>query len=166
VEILGKLIEAISKVFSPRLMGALFLLFLTIVVFPSLPRSLPILGLLGTGFYLATYPIHAFWKAAARYAQEKQSIRRGQDRLHHLTSEEKKLLQSYVKRGTRTRRWNVGSGVVNGLVRMGILFSSSNIGSQVEGFAYGISEWAFEYLNAHQELIATPGDTSEPDAYP
>ena len=166
MEIVGKLIELISKTPSARVMGALFLLCLTIVLLPSLPRSVPVLGLLGAGFYLATYPIHALWKGAAHYVRYKRAVRFGKGRLHNLTFEEKKLLQGYVQRGTRTRRWNLGSGVVNGLVRMGILFRSSQVGYLVGGVPYEINDWALEYLKAHQELIATPGDTTEPDAFP
>ena len=166
MEIVGKLIELISKTPSARVMGALFLLCLTIVLLPSLPRSAPILVLLGAGFYLATYPSHALWKDAAHHVRYKRAVRFGKGRLHNLTFEEKKLLQSYVWLGTRTRRWNIGSGVVNGLVRTGILFRSSNIGSRVEGVPYEINEWALEYLTAHRELVDTPGDTTEPDAFP
>jgi hypothetical protein len=71
-----------------------------------------------------------------------------------------------VLRNAYTRRWNLESGVVNSLVREGILFLSSRTGNQVSGFAYNINQWALDYLVQHPELIATPGDTSEPDAFP
>jgi hypothetical protein len=174
----GKIIELVTKA-HPRIFGVLFLFCLTILILPARALAwlnltslmetyrapVSVVGLL-TGLYLATYPLHALWKAGARFVQDTRAIRVRKNRLHHLTREEKKLFQSYVQRHTRTRRWNLGSGVVAGLVRDGILFRSSNEGSQVEGFAFNIYDWALEYLTAHQELIATPGDTTEPDAFP
>lgn len=140
--------------------------FLVIVLFPSLPKSLTILGLLGTGFYLATYPIGALRKWGEKSVHHKKLIGMAKHRLHQLTFDEKKLLQSYVRHDARTRRWNIGSGVVGGLAGIGILSQSSSIGSRAEGLAYSINDWAFEYLKAHPELIATPNDTTEPDAFP
>jgi Super-infection exclusion protein B len=90
---------------------------------------------------------------------------RGKKRMRHLSFDEKKVLQSYLKHRALTRRWNLGSGVVNGLVADGILFRASQVGSQIEGFAYNVHRWAYEYLLQHPDLVATPGDSSEPDAF-
>jgi hypothetical protein len=176
-EIFGKIIEFLTRA-SPRVFGALFLFCLIVLVLPAralswlnlaslveASRTAISLTLLGTGVYLATYPLHTLCKRGAQYVHEMRTIHIWKNRLHRLTFEEKKLLQSYLQRHTHTRRWNLGSGVVEGLVRDGILFRSSNAGSVVEGFAYNITSWAYDDIAKHPELVATPGDASEPDAF-
>jgi hypothetical protein len=181
-DVVGKIAEFLTKV-SPRIFGALFLFCLIIVLLPAnvlttlnlrsfvdVHRAALALALIGSGAYLATFPLHAIWKQAAAlvvtFLREKQTIRLGKKHLARLTIEEKQLLQSYAKRHTRTRRWNLGSGVVQGLVQAGILFRSSNAGSIEEGFAYSMEPWAYEHVLNHPDLIETPTTSMEPDAFP
>jgi hypothetical protein len=173
VELLGKIVEFLARV-SPRTAVTLFLLSLALLLVPKSAatwldleslakehRTLLSLTVLASGAYLVTYLPHAAWKRCAPY-RKRRAVKK---RLHSLTHEEKKLLQSYVHSYTRTRRWAAGSGVVGGLVLGGILFCASNIGSREEGFAYNIHDWVLEYLRSHQGLISTPGDTTQPDAF-
>ncbi len=177
LENLGKITEFLTKA-SPRISAAAFLFCIATRVLPR--RALAWLGIasvieshetalgltfLGTGAILATYPLHALWKLGAQYRLKARALRAGKNRLHRLTVSEKKLLQLYAVNQTRTRRLNLGSGVAGGLVQEGILFHSSNVGSQIDGLAYNIQSWAYDYIVERPELVATPGDTSELDAF-
>lgn len=176
-EILGRTIEFVTKI-SPRVAASVFLFCVVILLLPvrviawldlasvmRTYRTALSLALLGTGTYLATYVLHSLWKHSIGYIQHKRALVRGKDRMRHLSFDEKKVLQSYLKHRALTRRWNLGSGVVNGLVADGILFRASQVGSKIEGFAYNVHRWAYEYLSQHPDLVATPGDSSEPDAF-
>jgi hypothetical protein len=177
-EIFGRIIEFIAKL-SPRIAGTVFLFCLMILLLPTRivawldfastlkAYRLPlVLALLASGAYLATFALHHFWKSLTDYIQRIRARVRAKKRLHSLSHDEKKLLQSYITHATLTRRWNLGSGVVNGLVAEGLLVAASKYGSQAEGFAFNMKPWAYDYIFKHPELIATPGDTSEPDAFP
>ena len=79
-------------------------------------------------------------------------------RLHGLTEEEKQILRYYIAGQSKTNILRIDDGVVNGLVSAGIIHRISELGSIIEGFAYNISEFAWEYLNENYSLLE--GDTS------
>ena len=125
----------------------------------------PVLVLICSFAGLLTYPIEKSWKLAAlRFSEKRESARRISV-LRALTKEERKALQAYTQRGTRTARWNIDSGVIAGLVSRDVLWRSQKYGSQIGGFAFNISDWAWNYLAEHPECIDTPGDDTMPDAF-
>lgn len=125
----------------------------------------PALALVLSFAGLATYPIEKSWKGGRGYFANKRESKRRVVYLRALTKDEKKALQAYIVKGTKTARWNIESGVIAGLVSHGILYPSSKYGTQVSGFAHNISEWAWAYLHEHPECVETPGDMSIPDAF-
>lgn len=75
------------------------------------------------------------------------------DRLHCLTEDEKQILRFYIAEQTRANVLRYDDGVVQGLVFDGIIFRSSTVGSMFEGFSHNISEYAWNYLNTHPQLL-------------
>jgi hypothetical protein len=76
-------------------------------------------------------------------------------RLHSLTNEEKEILARYISGQVRSLRLKCG-GVVIDLCKVGILYRSSDIGSQVPGGIitdFNIEPWAWDYLNNKKHLI-------------
>jgi len=80
-------------------------------------------------------------------------IYRSKRRLKDLTKEEKKLLRDYIFKDTRTQYLRDEDGVVKGLEYEKIIYPATNVGSILEGFAYNIQQWAWEYLKRHPELL-------------
>ncbi len=73
-------------------------------------------------------------------------------RLHDLTPQERTILDSYFSEQTRTQELDSTDGVVNGLEHAGIIYRSSIVG-ELESWAYNIQPWAWDYLNAHPDLL-------------
>jgi len=66
--------------------------------------------------------------------------------LKELTPKEKEILESYIKKNTQTQNLDYKNGVTSGLVRKGILYRASNIGTIYCHFDYNIYPWIFKYL--------------------
>ena len=81
------------------------------------------------------------------------NLRRLKQRLHDLTPAEREALRGYIENDTRTQYFNPQNGVAQGLVHATIIYRASSLGS-IEGFAYNMQPWAWEYLRAHPELLA------------
>jgi hypothetical protein len=75
------------------------------------------------------------------------------ERLHRLTEEEKKILRFYIAQQTKTNVLRFDDGVVQGLVSAGIIFQSASIGNILEGFAYNITDDAWEHLHINPGLL-------------
>ena len=75
------------------------------------------------------------------------------ERLHRLTEDEKQILRFYIAHQTRSNTLRVDDGVVQGLAGSGVIYRSSNMGSLVEGFAYNLSEVAWQELNEEPTLL-------------
>jgi len=75
-------------------------------------------------------------------------------RLHRLTEAEKQILRFYIQNNTRTNVLRIDDGVVNGLVTARIIFPAANVGNIIEGLAHNISDFAWDYLQKHQHLLA------------
>lgn len=85
-------------------------------------------------------------------------VKSGHKRLHALTEPEKKVLRSFIFEKTRSRRLDMTDGVVNELESESIIFRSSNLGHGIGlhvVFAFNIQPWAWDYLNAHPELLSS-----------
>lgn len=79
-------------------------------------------------------------------------IRQHKKRLHRLSPDEKEILMHYIGNQVRSQILPMQDGTVNGLVAEKIIFRSSNLGS-INGFAYNIQPWAWDYLNEHPDLL-------------
>lgn len=107
-------------------------------------------------FVLLAVIVAAIVDAAAGTVQYYRFLRSGRKRLHSLTFEETQILAAYLARGTRSLYLSVQSGVVKGLVHDHIIYRSSNVNNAEYGalaFAHNIQPWAWDYLNAHPEIL-------------
>ena len=75
------------------------------------------------------------------------------DRLHRLTEDEKQILRFYFAKQTRANVLRIDDGVVQGLVSAGIIYRSTQLGNILEGFGHNISDFAWEYLHQHPDLL-------------
>jgi hypothetical protein len=75
------------------------------------------------------------------------------ERLHRLTEDEKQILRFYFAKQTRANLLRIDDGVVQGLVSSGIIYRSTQLGNMIEGFAHNISDFAWDYLHQHPELL-------------
>jgi len=82
----------------------------------------------------------------------RSSFDRREQLLHKLLPEEKGILGPYVKDGVTSYMFDMGNGIVGGLVDGDILFRSSNVG-EVYSFPYNLRPWAREYLEANPHLL-------------
>ena len=65
----------------------------------------------------------------------------------------------YIANKTRANKLRISDGIVTALEADGIIYRSSSIGALVTGFAFNISDVAWDYLNKHPELLA--GETDD-----
>ncbi len=104
----------------------------------------------------------AFDKARARL-----DLRRSRQAMRELTYQEKKLLQRFYVRHTKTQRLSAASGVVRGLETAGILSRASELGNMERlsepVFAYNLHHWVWKLIFQHPELISTPDGWYDPD---
>jgi len=91
----------------------------------------------------------------SRLQKSKQQITK---KLHSLTEDEKQILRFYFATQSKSNTLRIDDGVVNGLVGNGIIFRAASVGNMFEGFAHNISDFAWEYLHEHPELLG--GTTS------
>ena len=73
--------------------------------------------------------------------------------LHGLTEEEKQILRYYIAKGTKCNYLRQQDGVVNGLIRHGVIYSSSLMGNTITGFACNIHDFVWAYLNKNKHLL-------------
>jgi hypothetical protein len=88
-----------------------------------------------------------------------QAQHNGIRRLEQLTPKEQKLPRPYLLRETRTQTFNVAdgmeSGTLTGLVNAKILYVAARQ-ADMFAFPYNMHSWAWDYLNAHPELLDRP----------
>lgn len=85
------------------------------------------------------------------------------ERLNSLTEEEKQILRFYFLKETRTNYLRIGDGVVQGLIANRIIRQSSNVGHLLDGFAYNISDLAWDYLHENIHLLNGTTDLARTD---
>jgi hypothetical protein len=83
-------------------------------------------------------------------------------RLYALTEDEKQILRFYIAHQTRSNSLRLDDGVVNGLVRAGILYRAG-LGGYFE-FPHGITQTAWDMLNEEQWLLDGTTNTYRTDA--
>lgn len=143
-----------------------------------LMRVVPAIGMLLAPYYpwivvalvislawLVTYPIEKLYKFTVAHLEQKRKAGKQINLLHDLTREQKKALQAYIYKGSKTARWNVSSGVICEFVAQGVLFLLSRVGDDISGHAFNISDVAWDYLNKHRDLIDTPRDSTSPGVF-
>jgi hypothetical protein len=150
------LIEALLKNLSDRIALAIFFasgLALLLMLFPwqvaTLIRShweWPFLGLLLSLCYLPTRYVFA-------KVSEFSSNRTRNERLHHLTRQEKKILAPYIDNDFRSRRMPFMDPVAKGLADDGVLYTPDVARDVNGGVAYNIHDWARLYLKKNPNLV-------------
>ncbi len=83
----------------------------------------------------------------------RKNLKKRQQRLHSLTPEEKKILRDYIYGNTRTQTLLIQDGVAQGLASETIIYRIASVGDMLDGFAFNIQPWAWEYLNKNKELL-------------
>lgn len=131
--------------FSKNYRTALGLAFVASVVLLSVS------GVVGLG-----KGIRSWWR-------RRQHYRRVIERLSSLTEDEKQILRFYVAERTKTNMLRIDDGVVQGLVAKGIIFRAASTGNIIEGFAHNISEFAWNYINAHPYILQGTTNTYRTD---
>lgn len=87
-------------------------------------------------------------------------------RLHLLTEDEKQILRYYIGKNTRANTLRLEDGVVQGLAAEGVIYRSASMGNVLEGFAYNISDVAWNYLHENIELLEGTTTTYRTDKRP
>jgi len=168
--VISKLLDWIKS--SPKLL--LPISFATGLLLFGKPEFIKKLGLLsqkdnyqpgiGIIFLLSTSVLasHLFFGLSSQIKTKIASsrvLRCRQKRLSNLTEQEKEILKGYIEKGTRTQYFRLEKGgVVRGLESEHIIYQASNIGRVLEGFAFNMQSWAWEYLNKHPELLSPKKD--------
>ena len=86
--------------------------------------------------------------------------------LHGLTEEEKDVLRYYIGGKTITQKLHPMNGVVAQLEAREVIGRSTSMGSIIEGWAYNIQPWAWDYLNKHPHLLDRKDGLSGPQEAP
>lgn len=74
-------------------------------------------------------------------------------RLNTLTEDEKQILRFYIANNTRANSLKIDDGVVQGLANAQIIYRSASMGDLLRGWAFNISDFAWEYLNKNPHLL-------------
>ncbi len=101
---------------------------------------------------LIVHLVHLSWQKVSEGKRRKRQRTAGEKRLRNLTPEERSVLAGYILRNTRTQQLRIGSGVVAGLEHEDIIYRSTSFG-KLDGFAYNIREWAWDYLQQNPQLV-------------
>lgn len=83
--------------------------------------------------------------------------KRGFNRLHKLTPEEKEIFLGYILENTRTQFFSSMDGVVIGLKNEGFINQAINA-SNLKGIPYNIYSWVWDYLIKNREKIFSDED--------
>lgn len=136
--------------------------FLGLTIFASQYRSYLGAAFLVAAACITVSTVHSVYGWAHDSITYKRNTTQRQanwrQRLHRLTEEEKELLRGYIQDGTRTQNLPIDSGIVSGLVHEGVIYRASDVGSLLQGFAFNIQPWAWDYLNSHADLLVPSVD--------
>jgi len=101
-----------------------------------------------------------------KWRRKRNYYRHITDRLNCLTEDEKQILRFYIAKDTRANILRVDDGIVKGLETVGIIYRSATIGNLTEGFAYNITDFAWNYLHKYHWLLEGSTDTYRTDKLP
>jgi len=79
-----------------------------------------------------------------------------QEKLDNLTEQEKQILRPYIYDQTKTQKFGLDNGVVQGLVSAGVLYRSVKAGNPLS-WPHNINEHAWNYLLVFQLLTRICG---------
>lgn len=85
------------------------------------------------------------------------------ERLHRLTEHEKQILRFYIVQQSKTNVLRFDDGIVNGLESQGIIYRAASVGNLIEGVAYNICDFAWNYLNVYPHLLNGTTNTYRTD---
>lgn len=114
-----------------------------------------IVFLISTGFWLVDIILIIIKQVKTKYVRFKNSRAR-EERLKHLTIEEKAILSKYITGKTKTQILDYRNGTVCELEAFKIIRQASNLSEYHTMFSYNIQPWAWEYLNKHKDLLHVP----------
>ena len=104
-------------------------------------------------------------EAAMKPYQSWAEVRRQRNRvrkyLGNLTEHEAAILRQYIGPQTRSTFQSPMDGVVQGLVHAGVLYRAANLGQVHKGFAFNLTEAAWEYLEEQQWFRQTDDGGSD-----
>jgi hypothetical protein len=122
---------------------------------PLVTQIRPYLGfifLLATALLITNLCIAIYSWIHSKY-QKALNMKMLQERLHTLTDDEKRVLQYYIDKQTRTQYLPYFDGVVRGLELESVIFKSVNSARDLDRWAFNIQPWAWKYLNEHKGLL-------------
>lgn len=119
-----------------------------------------------TTAFLLTPPIGAAQAQIRQWLVERREAARGCEYLEHLTTQEKETLRAYVHERKRIAHFGPDDAVAADLTLRGILYLPTDLHILGHRWGYSLSDWAFDYLMAHPELVeAGPGSADKDAAY-
>lgn len=123
---------------------------------------LSIVLIIATALLIVTIAIE-ITKWIKRWWYEKKFYNRMHERLNSLTENEKQILRFYIAQQSKTNVLRLDDGIVQGLVSQGIIYRATSLGNMLEGFAYNISDFAWDYLNLYPHLLEGTTNTCRTD---
>ncbi len=96
--------------------------------------------------------------------KKQEELKEQEKQLYKLTPDEKAYLIPYVVTDENTQYFPIQDGVAGGLEAKSMIYSSSNIGNALDGFAYNIQPWVKDYLQEHPDCLegANPNPSGPP----
>lgn len=112
----------------------------------------------GITFLLSMCGLAVYWgEQVIRGVRNRSALQKAHarilKRLNSLTEEEKQILRYYLAEESKTNTLRIDDGVVSGLEAHGVIYRAVDHGDLIEGFAYNISEVAWEYLNENHGVL-------------
>ena len=98
-----------------------------------------------------------------RWWRKRKFYNRMTERLNCLTENEKQILRFYIGQQSKTNTLRIDDGIVQGLESAGIIYRATSLGNMLEGFAYNISDFAWDYLNMNHHLLEGITNTCRTD---
>ncbi|MBZ5514813.1 MAG: superinfection exclusion B family protein [Acidobacteriia bacterium] len=106
---------------------------------------------------LITYPLgwcySLLFNSISGHFVARKNLRQSISKLQNLSSDEREILGEFLAKGVRTLKFLPSEGVISPLVYDGILVQSSKVGNLVEGFAFTLTDWSWNYLLEHPECV-------------
>jgi Super-infection exclusion protein B len=104
--------------------------------------------------------VHGFAGLYSRRVKKRLATkerRTQENRLHHLTPEEKKFLAVFISHPSRTRRADMDDDLPLELERGGIVHRLTEKPTRFGFHNWSVEPWAWEYLQRQPQLLEAPG---------
>ena len=159
----------VKVIANPRRMAVLFVIFGALLFLPhsilaklyldSIANQYRPWFAVGFLFFLAmtcSYPIESGWRWSTNAILSKVYRKRRIARLHALDANEKRILIRYIQGNKRSDYFDSYNATVLGLIHARILYFGAKW-IPIHKAPVIISEWAWEYLHEHPELLSLDG---------